>query len=236
MATAGGLPKYMQISERLIRQIAAGHLADGARLPPERDMAAETGISVGTLRKALADLEEKGLLERIQGSGNYVRHKADVPSVYAMFRLELAGGGGLPTAEVLDVARLAKPSEAPGFGPDPEGHRIRRLRRLDGIAIAAEEIWLDGARAGRIDARTLPDSLYRYYREALGFEVGWAEDRVGLRALPGWAPEEVGPPRPMGFIERLSRDRAGEPVEYSLTWFDTDKARYISRMGMGYPG
>ena len=54
------LPKYIQISEMLIREIAAGHLADGARLPPERDMAADLNISVGTLRKALSDLVEKG--------------------------------------------------------------------------------------------------------------------------------------------------------------------------------
>ena len=62
-ASPQALPKYVQISERLIREIAAGHIADGARLPPERDMAAEFGIAVGTLRKSLADLEENQLWE-----------------------------------------------------------------------------------------------------------------------------------------------------------------------------
>lgn len=47
------LPKYLQVSESLIRDIGAGVLADGTRLPPEREMAADLGISVGTLRKAL---------------------------------------------------------------------------------------------------------------------------------------------------------------------------------------
>ncbi|MDE0852608.1 winged helix-turn-helix domain-containing protein, partial [Yoonia sp.] len=60
MADASSLPKYIQVSEMLIREIAADHLADGARLPPERDMAVELGISVGTLRKALRDLANKG--------------------------------------------------------------------------------------------------------------------------------------------------------------------------------
>ena len=46
------LPKYVQIAEMLIREIAAGHLADGARLAPEREMAATLGTSVTTLRKA----------------------------------------------------------------------------------------------------------------------------------------------------------------------------------------
>ena len=236
MGTGGGLPKYVQLSERLIRRIAAGQLADGTRLPPEREMAAAAGMSVGTLRKALADLEEKGLLDRRQGSGNYVRHKASVPSVYAMFRLELVSGGGLPTAEILEVRRLDRPADAPPFGDSPEAHRIRRLRRLDGIAVAAEEIWLDGGRVDRIEARDLSESLYRYYRESLGFEIGWAEDRVGLGLLPDWAPEALGTARAVATVERLSRDQGGNAVEYSRTWFDPDKARYVSRMGMGYPG
>jgi len=183
MADAQPLPKYIQISERLIREIAAGHIANGARLPPERDMAADLGIAVGTLRKALGDLEAKGLLERIQGSGNYVRHKPDVDSVYAFFRLERVQGGGLPTAEVLTVDRLAKP-EGPHFGPDPEGHRIRRVRRLDDVVIAVEEIWLDGGWRQSITRQDLSDSLYLYYRETLGLVIASVEDRIGVAPVP----------------------------------------------------
>ena len=59
-----------------------------------------------------------GLLVRVQGSGNYVRSQPDVASVYSMFRLELVEGGGLPTAQVLSVDRLAKPLDLPPFGSD----------------------------------------------------------------------------------------------------------------------
>jgi GntR family transcriptional regulator len=91
------LPIYMQISEILIRDIASGRLVDGQKLPPERDFAKAHGTTVGTLRKALLLLERKGLLERRQGSGNYVRAGGAVDSVYSMLRLELVrGGGGLP--------------------------------------------------------------------------------------------------------------------------------------------
>ena len=117
MAKTSALPKFIQLSEMLIREIAAGHLSDGARLPPERDMADDLGVAVGTLRKALADVEAKGLLDRVQGSGNYVRHRPVVDSVYAFFRLELLNGGGLPTADVLSVDRMPKPEDAPSFGP-----------------------------------------------------------------------------------------------------------------------
>lgn len=234
-ATPEALPKYIQISEQLIREIAAGHLADGARLPPEREMAVELGISVGTLRKALAVLDEKGLLERVQGSGNYVRHKPGVDSVYALFRLEKVRGGGLPTAEVQSVARLAKPHDAPAFGPDEEGYRIRRLRALDGDLIAVEEIWLDAAAAPALTAADLMDSLYQYYRDALGIVIGRVEDRVGVAGLPRWTPARfhLRPGVAVGFIERVSWTTAGAPVEYSRTWFDNNKARYVARLGKG---
>lgn len=91
---SNALPKYVQISELLIRDIAAGRLMDGERLPPEREMADGLNTSVGTLRKALAILEKKGMLDRLQGSGNYIRHGADEASIYSMFRLELPEGGG----------------------------------------------------------------------------------------------------------------------------------------------
>ena len=124
---AAALPIYMQVSGKLIREISSGRLIDGEKLPPERDMAADLGIAVGTLRKALNDLVAKGMLDRVQGSGNYVRHNPDAAGDYAFFRVELLNGGGLPTADVLSVRRIKKPSELPEFGRSGYGHRIRRL-------------------------------------------------------------------------------------------------------------
>ncbi|MFZ3583653.1 GntR family transcriptional regulator [Loktanella sp. DJP18] len=235
MPASATLPKYIQISERLIRDIAAGHLADGARLPPEREMACNLGLSVGTLRKALAVLADKGLLVRVQGSGNYIRHVAGVSSVYGFLQLERRGGGGLPTAQVLTVDRLPKPRDAPVFGPDTHGWRIRRLRRLDATPVAVEEIWLDAARAANLTADDLSESLYLHYRDRLGLVIAAVEDRVGQRAVPDWAPADFPPPVgvPCAHVTRLGRDGDGARVEFSRTWFDADRARYISRMGKG---
>jgi GntR family transcriptional regulator len=226
------LPLHQQTSEMLIREIAAGRLIDGEKLAPERDMAATLGIAVGTLRKALGDLESKGLLERIQGSGNYIRARPDVASVYAMFRLELVEGGGLPTARVLSVERLPKPADMPAFGSAKDGHRFRRLRSLGGRPAAVEEIWLDGARADHIGIEDLSDSLYLYYRQALGIWIARAEDRVAVGPVPDWAPAEFGLPAgtSAGFIERIGWDRDGLSVEFSRTWFDHTIARYVSRL------
>lgn len=223
---------HQQISEMLIREIAAGRMIDGEKLPPEREMAAGLGIAVGTLRKALAELERKGLLERIQGSGNYVRSKADVASVYSMFRLELVGGGGLPTAKVLSVETLPKPADLPDFGKSRKGHRIRRLRSLGGKPAAVEEIWLDGSFAEAVDAEELSESLYLFYRKVLGFWIARAEDRVGVGTVPEWAPAgfSLAPGAPAGFIERVGWTQDGAGAEFSRTWFDHSVARYVARL------
>ena len=232
MPQSSALPKYVQTAELLIREIAAGRLADGARLPPERDMAGDLDISVGTLRKALNDLTDRGLLERVQGSGNYVRHKAEAAGVYAFFRLELVDGGGLPTADILSVDRMKKPDDLPNFGRSDEGHRIRRLRRLSGVPAALEEIWLDAGWAETVTREDLLESLYLFYRTQLGLWIARAEDRIGVDSVPEWAVPEfnLSAGSAAGFIERWGRTNEGDIAEFSRTWFDASVARYIARM------
>lgn len=232
MPKTGALPVYLQISEMLIREIEAGHLMDGERLAPERKMAASMNISVGTLRKALLDLETKGLLERRQGSGNYIKAQAAPDSIYAFFRLELHKGGGLPGAKVLDVKTCKKPADLPNFGASDVGHRIRRLRRLDDIPVALEEIWLDESAADQIVEKELSDSLYLYYKNRLGLWIARAEDRVGTGQMPDWGGGDfqIPPATHCGFIERTGWDRENKSVEFSRTWFDADKAHYVARL------
>lgn len=232
MTDTYALPKYVQISELLIRDIQAGRLVDGERLPPERDMAAGLGISVGTLRKSLEELTAQGLLERVQGSGNYVRARPDAQSVYAFFRVELLDGGGLPTAEVLSVDTLVKPDGLPRFGHSDRGHRIRRLRRLNGIPAVLEEIWLDGSHADRIDAVALRDSLYLYYREALGLWITRVEDRLDLFLVPDWVPDAFGLRAGQDCMRasRISYGPDGMSAEASWNWIDTTVATYVARI------
>ncbi len=232
MSQPGALPLYMQISELLIRDIAAGRLIDGERLPPEREMAADLQIAVGTLRQALKVLHHKGLLESVQGSGNYIRARADAASVYALLRIELLTGGGLPTAQVLSVDRLPKDQRLPPFGTDTHGHRIRRLRFLSGQVAAVEEIWLDASHTPAISPAELSESLYLYYRQRLNLWISRAEDRVGLGLVPDWAPAAFphAPGTPLPMITRTSWDQSGASVEASFTWYDPLKVAYVARL------
>ena len=63
---------YVQIAEQIRAMIGAGEVAPGARLPAERDLARQLGVSRPSLREALIALEIEGLLDVRVGSGIYV--------------------------------------------------------------------------------------------------------------------------------------------------------------------
>lgn len=226
------LPLYVQIAELLIRDISAGRYLDGERLPPERALAHKLGTTVTTLRKSLDLLEEKELLSRVQGSGNYVHWQPDVDSVYAFFRVELIEGGGLPTARVLSVDRLPKPDDLPEFGQGADAYRVRRLRMLNDTPCVLEEIWLDGSYAASLSAAELSDSLYHFYRRALDLWIVRAEDRLSVMPVPDWAPADFGPvpTQTCACAERISWSQHGARAEVSRNWIDSTYARYVARI------
>jgi len=227
----GRLPLHLEISEMLAREIKAGILLDGERLEPERSMAQRLGIAVGTLRKALADLDEKGLLERVQGSGNYVRNIDDNNTIYGFFKLELLSGGGLPTAIPIAVDRITGDPDIT-FGRGDSYYRVRRLRRLSNIDSALEEIWLDASYATKeIELSDVSESLYQFYKEDLGFWIARVEDSITVQAPPSWQPADYAPNAGSiwGFVERRGWDQNGDQVEYSRTWFDASSTRFVSR-------
>ncbi|HZB24654.1 MAG TPA: GntR family transcriptional regulator [Vicinamibacterales bacterium] len=66
-------PKYQQVYAALWREIQAGRLGDGARLPSEAELERRFGASRITVGRAVRDLQHAGLVERRPGSGTYVR-------------------------------------------------------------------------------------------------------------------------------------------------------------------
>ena len=136
------------------------------------------------------------------------------------------------TAELIDVMRLDKPRDLPKFGFSPEGHRIRRIRRLSGKIAALEEIWLDGSYVTAIAPEELSESLYLYYRTRLGLWIVRAEDKIDLDTVPDWAPPGFGqkPGAPIPHVLRTSQAQDGALAEVSRTWFDHSVARYVSRL------
>ena len=63
---------YQQVAERIRRQIESGELVAGDRLPAEKDLAQQLGVSRPSVREALVALEIAGFVEIRTGSGTYI--------------------------------------------------------------------------------------------------------------------------------------------------------------------
>lgn len=73
-------PRYLfeQVADHVAARIEAGELPPGARLPNERDMCDEYGVSIATTRRALALLRDRGLVHTVRIKGTFVsRPSAD---------------------------------------------------------------------------------------------------------------------------------------------------------------
>jgi GntR family transcriptional repressor for pyruvate dehydrogenase complex len=66
-------PSREQLTERLVSEIMAGRLAPDAKLPPERQLAREFGLSRPIVREVLRSLQERGLVEIVPARGTFVR-------------------------------------------------------------------------------------------------------------------------------------------------------------------
>lgn len=68
-------PKYQALLDALDRDIQAGVLPPGTRLPTQRDLATQLGVAIGTVSKAYAMAERRGLLSGEVGRGTFVRRR-----------------------------------------------------------------------------------------------------------------------------------------------------------------
>jgi len=72
-----GVPLYRLVEDLLRDQIATGHFKEGDLLPSEKELAVIFGVSQGTVRKAVLDLTQHGILYRKQGRGTFVVFQKD---------------------------------------------------------------------------------------------------------------------------------------------------------------
>lgn len=67
-----GVPKYLQLRHALAAEIASRRWKPGAQIPTEDDLTAATGLSLGTVQRALRALSDDGVVVRRQGTGTFV--------------------------------------------------------------------------------------------------------------------------------------------------------------------
>jgi DNA-binding GntR family transcriptional regulator len=72
MNNVAAVSKASRVSDAIVQAIESGALREGDRLPSEEELAAQHGVSVGTMQKVLGRLSNDGLIRREHGRGTFV--------------------------------------------------------------------------------------------------------------------------------------------------------------------
>jgi DNA-binding transcriptional MocR family regulator len=75
----GAGPVYLRLADSIESAIASGALPAGSKLPPQRNLAYDIGVTIGTIGRAYALVHERGLVAGEVGRGTYVLDRAETP-------------------------------------------------------------------------------------------------------------------------------------------------------------
>lgn len=163
--------------DALLRDLDVGRIAAGSRLPGERQLSTELGVSRATLRAALGRLEAEGRVQRSAQRGWFVPRQVldEAPSTLQSFT-EMARARGLrPTATVLrQEVRPATMPEAERLRVAPASAviQIDRLRGMDGTPVCFDVVVLPEHRAAPLLTIDLTDaSLYEALRDTCDITI-----------------------------------------------------------------
>ncbi len=115
---ADGRPMYLQLVEQIQHRIAVGDWAAGHELPSIRALAAETRVSVITVKRAYLELERAGIIVTRQGRGSFVAERAGLG--LELHRRELESH----LAAAADVGRRL------GWSADDLAEELRRVSEV----------------------------------------------------------------------------------------------------------
>ena len=225
-------PLYHRVFREIVREIESGTLRPGDRLPSERWLCDELGVSRATVRRALEELIAEGLVES-RGRGSFITGEPVVEPPNTLMSLsEVARSRGLgASARVLGLdVRPATIDEAEAFGIAPGAglFELRRLRMLDGLPISID--------VNRVPLRMLPDALEMDFStasldEALdraGHAPGRADYRLEARGADSSEAELLdvarGAPVLFATTEAIAED--GRVMDLGRTVYRADRYRF----------
>ena len=141
LAEEPGLP-YERLVAALADDIAGASLPHGARLPPHRELAYQLGIGLGTVTKAYAVLERRGLVQSVHGRGMFVAGLAPRPAAVIDLSVNLPPQVLSDRLLAATLASLGRRLDAGTFGSylPPAGrddHRALLARWLAGQRLEA---------------------------------------------------------------------------------------------------
>ena len=236
-------PLYSLIASQAEELITSGQWQEGDRLPPERELCKDFGVSRATLRQALGELEERGLITRHQGRGTFVsrpRVQLPIEGVFSI-RDAMEARGLRMTTKVLRVATIeASRQLAADLAclPGDEVIFIERLRIGDGEPMVLDTAHLrselfPGLAEVDLERRSLYDVLESDY----GRTVAEAQETLEPVILTPRECELLKVPQHTTALltRRITTDSNGVVVALGHVLLRGDRSRYIYKRTVESP-
>ena len=227
-------PLWHQAEQAMRGLIANGDWATGAQIPNEESLCKLFGVSRITIRHALRNIEESGLLRREHGRGTFVRSATVIAGARGltsfteeMANLGLQVGSRLLAAEMVPASQQV--AEALDIEPGDPVVRLRRLRLGNDAPIGIQTAHLPDARVPGFLAHVAGDaaqftSLYATLRQRYGIAPREAREvyRVGTVASEDADLIQLPAGSPAFIVERATFDAHG-PFEFTLSTMRGDR-------------
>ena len=227
----GPIPLYFQVSTRLEKAIRSGVLPPGARLENEIAIGQRLGLSRPTIRRAIQDLVDKGLLVRRRGIGTQVvqgqvARQVELTSLFE----DLQSSHLAPATDVLErrvIPAASDVAERLGVDEGSDVLYVRRRRTTDGVPVAVLVNYLPAEFADITDEQLVETGLYQLMRSR-GVTIQIAQQRIGARRAHGDEGEllEIASDDPVLTMDRVAFDNAGRAIEYGHHCYRTDSYHF----------
>jgi GntR family transcriptional regulator len=225
------------VEQRVKELIAGGQLGEDGRLPTERDLAEQFGVSRTTVRQVLDRLEHEGSVYRRRGrtGGTFVsRPRVDIDFGYlAGIPAYLRAQGFRPGAHVVSARMVPADDTTAGALRIPAGtlvYEVVRIRLADEVRISLENARIPVSLAPDLLSQPLDDSIYDLLVNRYGVTCVKAVERMVAVLADAEQSRLLGIKigDPLMAIERVAFDLDDQPVEYSTDLFRGDRTRVIA--------
>ncbi|MGW1149430.1 GntR family transcriptional regulator [Streptomyces sp. NPDC002454] len=236
---------YKELSDELRRRIDSGEFGPGDKLPKITELMEEYGLARQTVRGAIGELADEGLVVAIRKAGTIVRHRTPVVIPLNRYRHVMAPDGakgpwetatasqGLDgSMELVRVERFPADAELGGLLGASGGELVYRLRhaviRPDDV-VQIQHAWYPAEladAAGIATAEKVRGGVYRALAAA-GFTPASISETVAARAPSAGeaARLRIGGKVSVLVVERLTRDATGRALEVLRTVAPADQIR-----------
>ncbi|MGI4894964.1 MAG: GntR family transcriptional regulator [Janthinobacterium lividum] len=213
------VPLYFQVARQIEQAIEGGKLPPGSRLDNEIHLADRLGLSRPTMRRAIQQLVDRGLLVRKRGVGTQVVHgQVTRPVELTSLHDDLIQSGQRPTTQVLLHEAVVAPDDVAvslALSPGAQVLHTRRLRFSADEPLAVLENWLPAPFTDIAAQLLVERGLYQVLRSrGVGMRV--ARQRIGARRGTSEECQLLDESRgsPLLTMERTTHDDSGRVVEF----------------------